>query len=125
MAKYWPNILDIWSHYRRPRIEIQNRPYLETDAHNLNYWFFQKGHFQHLFLYDRLFYKNLTRNIGSIEVVKWLDSNCGPLVSEATALPTEPQPLPNIIVTCVFLENDENKITELNSADRNFYDGHK
>ena len=24
---------------------------------------------------------------------RWLDSNCGPLVSEATALPTEPQPL--------------------------------
>ena len=24
----------------------------------------------------------------------WLDSNCGPLVFEATALPTEPQPLP-------------------------------
>ena len=23
-----------------------------------------------------------------------MDSNCGPLVSEATALPTEPQPLP-------------------------------
>ena len=26
---------------------------------------------------------------------RWLDSNCGPLVSEATALPTEPQPLPS------------------------------
>ena len=25
---------------------------------------------------------------------KWLDSNCRPLVSEATPLPTEPQPLP-------------------------------
>ena len=25
---------------------------------------------------------------------RWLDSNRGPLVSEATALPTEPQPLP-------------------------------
>ena len=24
-----------------------------------------------------------------------MDSNCAPLVSEATALPTEPQPLPN------------------------------
>ena len=27
---------------------------------------------------------------------RWLDSNRGPLVSEATALPTEPQPLPNV-----------------------------
>ena len=26
---------------------------------------------------------------------RWLDSNRGPLVSEATAQPTEPQPLPN------------------------------
>ena len=26
---------------------------------------------------------------------RWLDSNPGPLVSEATALPTAPQPLPN------------------------------
>ena len=25
---------------------------------------------------------------------RWLYSNCGPLVSEATTLPTEPQPLP-------------------------------
>ena len=25
----------------------------------------------------------------------WLDLNCGPLVSESTALPTEPQPLPS------------------------------
>ena len=27
---------------------------------------------------------------------QWLDSNCRPLVSEATALPTEPQPLPHL-----------------------------
>ena len=30
-----------------------------------------------------------------IKVCQWLDSNGKPLVSEATALPTEPQPLPN------------------------------
>ena len=29
-----------------------------------------------------------------INFCQWLDSNCGPLVSEATALPTEPQPHP-------------------------------
>ena len=27
-------------------------------------------------------------------IFKWLDLNCGTLVSEATTLPTEPQPLP-------------------------------
>ena len=30
-----------------------------------------------------------------IKFRQWLDSNRGPLVSEATPLPTEPQPLPN------------------------------
>ena len=33
--------------------------------------------------------------ICSIKFCRWLDSNCGTLGSEATALPTEPQPLPN------------------------------
>ena len=28
---------------------------------------------------------------------RWLDSNRGPLVLEARALPTEPQPLPNML----------------------------
>ena len=32
-----------------------------------------------------------------INFCQWLDSNHGPLVSEATALPTEPQPLPNVV----------------------------
>ena len=32
--------------------------------------------------------------MSDIKVCQWLDSNRGPLVSEATALPTEPQPLP-------------------------------
>ena len=31
----------------------------------------------------------------NINFCQWLDSNCGPLELEATALPTEPQPLPN------------------------------
>ena len=32
--------------------------------------------------------------MSDISVCRWLDSNHRPLVSEATALPTEPQPLP-------------------------------
>ena len=42
------------------------------------------------------------------KICRWLDSNHGPLVSEATALPTEPQPLPtnsklrvDIIAFCI------------------------
>ena len=30
-----------------------------------------------------------------IKICRWLDSNGGPLVLEATSVPTEPQPLPN------------------------------
>ena len=32
---------------------------------------------------------------------QWPDSNCGPLVSEATALPTAPQPLPKSVHCCI------------------------
>ena len=32
----------------------------------------------------------------NLNVCQWLDSNCGPLVSEAIAPPTEPQPLSHI-----------------------------
>ena len=39
-----------------------------------------------------------------IKVCLWLDSNRGPLASEATALPTEPQPLPlNIFCCCLII----------------------
>ena len=31
---------------------------------------------------------------------RWLDSNRGPLASEATTLPTEPQPLPKLLSLC-------------------------
>ena len=34
-------------------------------------------------------------NETNIKVFRWLDLNCGHLVSEATAVPTEPQPLPS------------------------------
>ena len=36
----------------------------------------------------------------NINVCQWLDSNCGPLELEVTALPTEPQPLPHLFL-CV------------------------
>ena len=49
------------------------------------------------FLYFRLFNTQLTVYNCSILInfiCRWLDSNHGPLVLEAPALPTEPQPLP-------------------------------
>ena len=39
-----------------------------------------------------------------INFCRWLDSNRGPLVSEATALPTEPQPLPKSINVTFWLK---------------------
>ena len=56
------------------------------------------GHSRPLFLYFRLFNTQLTVYKCSIliNICRWLDSNCGTLVLEATALPTEPQPLPNL-----------------------------
>ena len=38
----------------------------------------------------------------NIKVCMWLDSNCGPLLLEATALPTEPQPLLNYHIICKY-----------------------
>ena len=51
------------------------------------------GHFRPLFLYFRLFDTVDSKQMFN-KFCQWLDLNRGPLVSEATALPTEPQPLP-------------------------------
>ena len=50
----------------------------------------------HFFFIFRLFYKQLTVN----KSCQRLDSNPGSLVSEVTALPTAPQPLPNKLIAC-------------------------
>ena len=53
--------------------------------------FFLMGHSRPLFLYFCLFYFN----VQLVDAVcKCWDSNCGFLVWEVTALPTEPPPLP-------------------------------
>ena len=56
-----------------------------------------------LFFYFRLFNTQLTANKCSIFInfCRWLDSNRRPLVLEATALPTEPQPLPNLLIVTI------------------------
>ena len=53
------------------------------------------------FVYFRLFNTVASTQMFHIKVCRWLDSNRGPLVSEATALPTEPQP--NLIIFLPFL----------------------
>ena len=52
------------------------------------------GHFQPLFLYFRLF-NTVDSKMFNIFFCQWPDSNSGPLKLEATAVPTEPQPLPD------------------------------
>ena len=57
--------------------------------------FFKKWANPSLFFFIFVFSIQLTVNI-QYTFCPWLDSNSGPLESEATALPTEPQPLPLI-----------------------------
>ena len=47
------------------------------------------------FLFIFVFSIQLT--VSKYKICQWLDSNRGPLVLEATALPTEPQPLPFLL----------------------------
>ena len=54
-----------------------------------------RGLFLFIFVFSiQLIINNLT-NKCSIKFCRWLESNRRPLVSKATALPTEPQPLPS------------------------------
>ena len=67
------------------------------------------GNSRPLFFYIFVFSKQLTINNFSIfENRRWLDANFRPLVSEVTALPTEPQPLPYLIsftITIITISN--------------------
>ena len=56
------------------------------------YFFLKMGHSRPLFLYFRLFNTQLTvyKSLVLLNFCRWLDLNRGPLVSEVTALPTEP-----------------------------------
>ena len=56
-------------------------------------FFVKIGHSRPLFLYFRLFYKQVNRKNWFNEICRWLDSNRGPMVSVVTALAIEPQPL--------------------------------
>ena len=55
---------------------------------------FSNGPFPTVF-YILVFSIQSTVSKCSLKVFRWLDSNLGPLLSKATALPTEPQPLPS------------------------------
>ena len=58
-----------------------------------------------LFLYFRLL-NTVDRKTFNINFCQWLYLNCGPLESEATTLPTEPQPPPCFGKYLVWFTND-------------------
>ena len=60
--------------------------------------FLKMDFYRPLFLYFRLFFTVDRKQMFYIKVCWWLHSNCRPQVLEATALPTESQPLPIIVV---------------------------
>ena len=69
------------------------------------------NYFSYFFFYFRLFNTQLTVNKCSIQInfYRRLNSNRTPLVMEATALPTEPQPLPNFFVVKLCLSENKQK----------------
>ena len=68
--------------------------------------FFKVAHSRPLFIYFRLFNTADSKQVNkcSIQILPMTGSNQGPLVSEAIALPTEPQPLPPVLcfISCFF-----------------------
>ena len=63
-----------------------------------NVCFLKSGPFPASFLFIFVFSVQLIINKCSIKFCRWLEANRGPLVLKATALPTEPQPLPYMFV---------------------------
>ena len=72
-----------------------NRLSTKLHARNMGarYILFKNGPFPASFSLFLSFQYSLQLTMFNI-IFKWLDLNCGTLVSEATTLPTEPQPLP-------------------------------
>ena len=56
------------------------------------------GHSRPLFSFFSAF-QQFRVNMFITKCCRWLELNCGPLILKATALPTEPQPLPKSIFT--------------------------
>ena len=81
---------------------------------------FLTGHSRPLFLYFCLFYLNLQL---ADKICQCWDLNCGSLVSKATALPTEPPPLHNLLRS---LMTDKARVigTGQHPNTRSFYNTH-
>ena len=83
------NYFEKTKNFKLPRTEV-----LKQTRNGL---FLKMDHSLPLFYFFCLFYKQLTVNMFN-KSCRWMDSNPGPLVSEATTLSTVPQPLPTCLV---------------------------
>ena len=84
--------------------EVERVQWLQSTSEHMV--FFKNGLFpaSFSFLFSSFQYNTIhltVNNNCSTKICRCLDSNRGPLVSEATALPTEPQPLPKAHVTAM------------------------
>ena len=68
--------------------------------------------------FNSVFSTNSYRKYWYNRSCQWLDSNQGPLVLEATALPTEPQPLPRQWIVCPWLDSNGGPLLSEASSDR-------
>ena len=73
-------------------------PYHPSPMMKVLNFFYKNWPFPASFLSLFSAFQQLTVNMFIIRFCRWLDSNCRPLASEATALPTEPQPFRIIIL---------------------------
>ena len=106
----WPPIFAAPMHIRGSNEAIKRATWVVISRHNI----IKNGPYPASFLYFCLFNTQLF-NI-NVKPCRWLDLNCGPLVSEATALPTDPQPLPlyyNIITSNTRRYSIEQKLCTL------------
>ena len=89
---------------------------------------FQKVSFPVFFSLFSSFPQTVNRKYWFNKSCRWLDSNCRPLVSEATAQPTEPQPVPqkHALSTCILqslwltqanVDADKDEHKEVDGAD--------
>ena len=95
----WANPLELDDHWKLWVKKLL--PFIYLLEKQLGYWanhiilfiFLKIGFSQPLFLYFRLFNTVDRKQMFCKKVYRWLDSNCGPVESETTALPTEHQSL--------------------------------
>ena len=88
-------------HYLGTYFFVGTRPYICV-----------KGAISGLFFFIFVFPTDNSKYMFCVKFCQWLDLNCGPSVSEAVALPTEPQPsiftyriVPSYLYLLVFLFN--------------------